>query len=112
MRVLVVENDDEVRATVCRMLQTAGIEIAIAVSAQSARDHLAAGNCDVVLSALLLRGKESGLEVADEARRRNIRCIIMSGSADRKAEIEAKGVRFLAKPFSLATLLAAVRPDG
>jgi hypothetical protein len=32
-------------------------------------------------------------------------CIIMSGATERQIEIEARGLRFLAKPFRLSNLL-------
>lgn len=55
----------------------------------------------------------TGLAVAAEAMARGVPCVtIMSGAAEVEAEIAARGLRFLAKPFSMSDLMAALGIPG
>jgi DNA-binding NtrC family response regulator len=108
MRVLIADNDELIRNVLRELLEEADIATGGAESCQSALASMVTDRWDVLLTDLLFPGVRGGLELADEAAVRGIRCIIMSGATDRREEIEAKGLRFLAKPFAAAALLAAL----
>lgn len=61
-----------------------------------------------MLSDLRFPGSGNGFDVAAEAAKRGIPCVIMSGAAHLGAEIEARGIPFLAKPFHLTELRYSV----
>ena len=61
---------------------------------------------------MLLSGWRTGLDLANAAGTQGIRCIIMSGALERRRDVEEHGMHFLAKPFSVADLLAAVSPEA
>ena len=108
MRVLVVDNDDGVLDVVCAILRDCGLEAHAAAHPQEACRLLAAGGWDALLSDFLFPGSITGLAVAAEARARSMLCVIMSGAAEAEAQITAQGLRFLAKPFAVVDLLAAL----
>jgi DNA-binding response OmpR family regulator len=113
MRVLVVESDVLIRGPVCEVLVLAGVETGEAGSCQAALALMAAASWDVLLTDLMFSGALTGLDLADEAAERGIRCVVASGAVNRREEVEARGLSFLAKPFRTAALLAALElaPD-
>ena len=67
--VLLVEDDDEVAALVCEMLDELGYEVTRAASAAAALGALANGRqVDVVFSDIMMPGGMSGVELAREVR--------------------------------------------
>lgn len=108
MRVLVVENDCWVRDLLCELLSDFNIEATGVADSQEAVRLLSTVYWDMILSDLLFPGRITGLDLAAQAAERGVRCIIMSGAVDRGPEIEARGIQFLAKPFGIAELSAAV----
>jgi DNA-binding NtrC family response regulator len=108
MRVLVVDNDVAVLEVVCALLHDCGVEAQGAADPQAACGLLAAGGWDALLSDFLFPGAITGLAVAAEAMAQGMLCVIMSGAAEVEAAVTAQGVRFLAKPFSMADLMTAL----
>ena len=108
MRVLVVDNDDGVLDVVCAILRDCGLEAHAAADPQEACRLLAAGGWDALLSDFLFPGTITGLTVAAEAMAQGVLCVIMSGAAEAEAAVTAQGLRFLAKPFSMANLMTAL----
>jgi signal transduction histidine kinase/CheY-like chemotaxis protein len=102
--VLVVDDDDAVRAFACAALQRAGFATLAAADAASARAVLAArgGPVDVLLADLTLPG-ESGHELAARVRaeRPGVRVLFVSGDAPDDPDV-------LPKPFTAAQLAARV----
>ena len=107
MRVLVVENNPDIRELVQEMAEAVGCA-AEAVSGTEAAAQLASGAWDVLLTDLLLADGTTGLDLAEQAAACGVRTVIMSGALDRKPVVTARGLRFLAKPFLLAQLCAAL----
>jgi CheY-like chemotaxis protein len=68
-RVLVVENDEDNRAVLCAMLETAGASVEARPSAESALAALAGGHFDCVVSDLAMPG-QSGFWLVGMIRRR------------------------------------------
>jgi DNA-binding NtrC family response regulator len=108
MRVLVVEDQTDVRETVSDLLQDIGISVVGAASIQVACALLATEDWDIVLSDMLFPGQQTGLDLAEFAIARDIQIIIMSANGNQRAPVEARGLRFLAKPFRRAALMAAL----
>jgi DNA-binding NtrC family response regulator len=108
MRILVVDNDEAVLDVVCALLRGCGLEVQGAANPREACRLLAVGGWDALLSDFLFPGTIAGVAVAADARTRGVLCVIMSGAAEVEAAVTAQGLRFLAKPFSLTDLLAAL----
>jgi PAS domain S-box-containing protein len=111
--VLVVEDEDELRRSVCKMLQKKGFAVAEAADGtlavewiHSRKDELAA-----LLLDLTLPGKSSR-EVLEEARRAKPGVRVVLTSAYGQENIQAAGLQcdaFLRKPYNVANLLDVLR---
>ena len=115
MIVLLVEDQDEMRATVAQMLQRIGYEVLEACSGEQALERFEERGRD--LSAVLTDGVMpgiDGLEMATELRRRGceVPIVLMSGYFERQrgeATQRGSGIdAFLAKPVGLKELSAVL----
>jgi two-component system cell cycle sensor histidine kinase/response regulator CckA len=112
--VLLVEDEDPVRAFASRALKLRGYEVVEAASAEEAMDFLsdAANQVDVLVSDVVMPGLD-GPSFAVEARRLRpgLRVVFVSGYAEdsfRRTEMHGDFL-FLPKPFSLTELTAKVK---
>jgi len=108
-RVLLVEDDDEVRDTVSVALRAAGFSIRTARTADEALSRLQAGErYDAVFTDVVMPGALSGVELAEEIRRRHPRIgvVVATGYSDRPVRIE--GVRALPKPYDMQQAVDAL----
>ncbi len=108
-RILVVEDDDETREAVAGALRDMGYDAAVCPDARSARTH---SDVDIVVTDIRMPG-ESGLELCAEiaGNRPDLPVILMTAFGDTRAVslgLRAGASDFLAKPFSLSDLGAAV----
>jgi CheY-like chemotaxis protein len=109
MQLLVVDDDDAVRAILCSMLEAHGATVVEAASARRALEHLAAQEFDVVLTDLELPDM-SGESIIDEVRSVSggrTPVAVISG-ADARAltnAIEAGAERAFKKPIDGAGLI-------
>jgi two-component system, OmpR family, response regulator len=115
MRVLVVDDDADVRAVLARALERDGHAVATAGSLAEARQALAAGIELLVLDLGLPDG--SGLELCRELRVSENTLPILILTARTQVELRVEGLDagaddYLAKPFALAELRARVRALG
>jgi two-component system phosphate regulon response regulator OmpR len=113
MRVLIVEDDRQVRETVADYLESQGCEVAHAADGQAMRKALAAQLPEVVLLDVRLPG-EDGLALARWLReQRHDLAIIMVTAADqvidRVVGLEVGADDYIAKPFDLRELLARIK---
>jgi two-component system cell cycle sensor histidine kinase/response regulator CckA len=113
-RVLLVEDQDEVKRVAERTLRDAGYVVLAASSGAEAMDLYRAedGAVDVVFSDLILRD-ESGLDLAESLRSLNpgLPILLTSGCADKDPQwptIEDRGYGFLEKPYEPADLVRTV----
>jgi DNA-binding response OmpR family regulator len=114
--VLVVEDEAAVRALVTRVLSMLGYEVTTACSGDEAHALLAHGDGPfaLLLTDVILPGRLQGDDLAQEVKvlRPEMPVLFMSGYP-RDAIVHAgrldEGVNYLGKPFTPATLAAAVR---
>lgn len=114
-RILLVEDEEAVRATVKRMLSDNGYEVLTAGDAETAFDLFVRerGDIQLVFSDVMLPG-ESGVELVEHLRshKADLAVVLSSGYTDRESDLDIireKEYRFLQKPFSLSDLLETVR---
>ncbi|MEW5800485.1 MAG: PAS domain S-box protein [bacterium] len=114
-RILLVEDEDEVREYTLRMLRENGFCVFEAASAEEALDifEKEKGNIHLVFSDVALPG-QNGLELVEQllSRKPQLRVLLCSGYTDEKSQwplIRERNFRFLKKPFTLNNLLQAVK---
>lgn len=101
-RILVVEDDVEVRAVVCEFLRDKGHKVVAASSAQQARELLAGTTIDLVIADCVMSGEQGG-SLAQHAAALGVPAILTSGDLSRQQSTET-AFPFLAKPFHLREL--------
>jgi two-component system, OmpR family, response regulator MprA len=112
-RLLVVEDDPQVRAMLTRALSYEGFDVETAADAGTAMASIRAAAPDLILLDLLLPD-EDGVEVCRRLRAGGERLPILMVTArdtvsDRIEGLEAGADDYLVKPFSTAELIARVR---
>jgi DNA-binding response OmpR family regulator len=116
-RILVIDDDDLVRAALTDMLRTAGFDVVTASNGRLGIELLDSTPVDAIITDILMPEQE-GLETIREARQRfpEIRILAISGGSTRSGEMQL--LRFaesfgadqtLPKPFTASQLVAAVR---
>lgn len=115
IRLLVVEDDENVRAALAGLLGAAGAEVASAPDAEVAVSHLArAGGVDVVLTGLRLPGP-SGIWLADwcVGNLPGLPVVLISAFLPASGTILPESVRhFVRRPFQPDALLGIVARAG
>lgn len=110
--VLLVEDDDEVAALVCEMLDQLGYAVTRVASAAAALGALADGRgVDVMFSDIMMPGGMNGVELAREVRSRKpgLPVLLTSGYAGAaRAQAEAEGMPILAKPYGIDELASSL----
>jgi DNA-binding response OmpR family regulator len=111
--VMVVDDEERIRALVGRSLSAAGHQVVTASDGRSALDRLASGGIDLVLLDLLMP-HGNGLSVLSSLGQRQDETpvIVLSAVTDVAARVQALergAVDVVAKPFSLVELLARTR---
>jgi PAS domain S-box-containing protein len=114
-RILVVEDDEQVRIIVVKQLTGLGYAVTAAANGAEALAILGTGQSfDLLLTDVIMPGLFNGKALADEAKRRNpiLRILFMSGysqDAISTLGILNEGIALISKPFSRADLARAVR---
>jgi two-component system cell cycle sensor histidine kinase/response regulator CckA len=112
--ILVVEDDDQVRGIVCRILRLHGYRVLEAGGGEQALELAGRepGEIDLLLSDVVMPGM-SGVELADHLRRAQpgVRVLHMSGYTSGIAGPDPRATlpELIEKPFTAAELLARVR---
>jgi DNA-binding response OmpR family regulator len=112
-RLLVIDDDNLVRAPLIDMLQTAGFEVVAASNGRLGLELLDTTPVDAVITDILMPEQE-GLETIREARQRfpDIRILAISGGGETQLLRFAESFgadQTLSKPFTGSQLVAAVR---
>lgn len=112
VRVLVVDDETEIRDMLLIRLRMEGYDCTEAGSAEAALQHLGERPCDVVVSDLRMGGR-SGLALLEEVRRSHpgTAVILATGENDVRVAIEAMkqgAADYLLKPFQFELVIAGV----
>jgi CheY-like chemotaxis protein len=108
-KVLVVEDDDQVAATVCAMFEELGHKPRRVSSADEALALLQAPSTfDLIFSDIVMPGGRSGIDLAREVERRGlgVPLLLTTGYSGRE-DVEA-GRPVLRKPYEIKDLQAAI----
>jgi len=112
MRVLLVEDHEEMRASSHDMLQSLGHDVQTASNAEEALLRLAENDhgFDLLISDVMMPGL-SGTEMLEQIRQggRQLPCLFISGYTDSvilHQSLDQEGVDFLQKPFALGSLVS------
>ena len=113
VRVLVVEDDDEIAAVLARMLRSEGLEARVSVDGHSAIGEAATFKPDAILIDLGLPGID-GVEVIRRLRAGGESTPIIAVTARDASESRVEGLDagaddYVVKPFDRAELLARIR---
>lgn len=111
-RILVVDDDPDVRQMMTQFLHQNGATALPAVTEAEVREHLHDGRVDLILLDVML-GDENGLEICNRLRREHEVPIIMvsalSADHQRMEGYEVGADDYIAKPFNPDLLLARVK---
>lgn len=102
--ILVVEDDNSVRALLGDVLDHAGYEFTLAAGGAEMRAALARSDFDVAIIDISLRDGDDGFTLAEVASDKGCGVILTTGDPDRRIRLEASGRRYLAKPFRMQDL--------
>jgi CheY-like chemotaxis protein len=122
-RILLIDDDDLVRRTLCQILRRNGHTVVEASNGKEGLDRFKGANADLVITDIVMPGKE-GTEVLIELRKKHpsVKVIAISGGGRQggadylKVARHLGAAKVLAKPFSGDDLLSAINevlpPDG
>ena len=110
-RILLVDDNDEVRTVTAAFLEDAGFRVEQANSAQAGLELLERSDVDILVSDLIMPGGMDGLAFANEARRRWpwLPVILVSGYSTSAARATELGYTLYTKPFAMAELAQGIR---
>lgn len=113
MRILIVEDEERIRAFLARAFEAEGFAVDVAQDGEQGLERALASHYDLVVLDLLLPGRD-GLDALQELHRRqsDLPVVILSARGDLATKLrgfELGAVDYVAKPFSLDELLARAR---
>jgi len=106
--ILLLEDDHRVAEALLLILEEEGYYVSFAMRVADAQNVLERTKVDLLVADILLPDGTS-FELVDEAKRRGVPHLLMTGSPQHMAQLEANGEFHLSKPFRLANLLSEVR---
>jgi signal transduction histidine kinase/CheY-like chemotaxis protein len=111
VRVVLVDDNDEVRTVTASFLEDAGFRVEQANGADAGLDVLARGGADILVTDLIMPGGMDGLAFANEARRRwpELPVILVSGYSTSAARATELGYTLYMKPYDMADLVRGIR---
>ncbi len=112
-RVLVVDDEDSIRALVCQILQMEGFEVDSAYDGQNGLDKNDAFRPDVMVLDLMMPVLD-GWGVLDRLKGKipPPAVVVLSARPDRNRALQAGAVDCLGKPFNFRELVSACRHAG
>jgi DNA-binding response OmpR family regulator len=114
MRILVVEDDARLAATIRRGLEEDGLSVDVVNNGATAVEFARTTPFDVILLDVMLPGAVDGFEACAELRRARVETpvLMLTGRdavADRVRGLEVGADDYLTKPFAFSELLARIR---
>jgi two-component system phosphate regulon response regulator OmpR len=108
-KVLIIEDDGDVRAVFGRILKHEGYRFTLVGSVAAARRALQSeSDIDVVIIDVVLPGGGDGLSLATEIASQGYGVILVTGHHDHYERVEKSGHGYIFKPFRLPSLLALI----
>ncbi|WP_165488700.1 MULTISPECIES: response regulator [Dyella] len=102
-RLLLVEDDPQVAMVVDEVLSELGLEVLVNQSFQNAQEELDAGDIDVAVLDMFLRG-ESALPIARKLHGMKVPFLVLTGGDPTPILREFPDVTVMSKPFQVAEL--------
>lgn len=110
MRILVVDDEDDARYLLARLLRGEGYVVDACVDAATALVHLEAGSYDVLITDESMPGMSGGELVSAALQLQSgLRCIVVSGQPEPVSSVHGK-TAWISKPVDIEALLALVGP--
>jgi CheY-like chemotaxis protein len=106
-RILLLEDDRGVVDLLSALLEDEGYYISSTASVADATQILQKTKVDLLIADIVL-SDSTAFAVIDEAKRRNIAYLLMTGSRPYMAQLEANGELHLTKPFKLKDFTSQV----
>lgn len=111
-RILLIDDDESVRSTLLRMLESLGHEATGVDNGSRGLELFDEGDFDLVITDIVMPGL-SGIEMADVLKERlpSQRFLFISGYSSKEfgATLDAPPEPFLSKPFTIQELAEAVK---
>jgi signal transduction histidine kinase len=106
-RILLVDDDDLVRAALTRMLAEHGFSVAAAATPNAALEQISASEFDLAIVDVALGPNVSGAELARDliVHAPHMKILLISGYTQEKLDAETRTISFLQKPFTHQALL-------
>jgi DNA-binding response OmpR family regulator len=105
--ILLLEDDAGVVDLLTTLLEEAGYYVSSTAQVSDAKAILARTKVDLLIADIALPGG-TAFPAIDEAKERNVVYLLMTGSIQHMAQLEANGEFHLAKPFKLKDFTAEV----
>ena len=105
--ILLLEDDQAIVDVLSTLLEDEGYYVSSTAMAGAAKEVLERITVDLLIADIVLPDG-TAFAAIDEARKRNIACLLMTGSWPHMAELESNGEFHLAKPFRLRDFIAHV----
>ena len=105
--ILLLEDDQAVVDVLSALLEDEGYYVSSMTLAGTAKEILERITVDLLIADIVLPDG-TAFAAIDEAKRRNVACLLMTGSWPHMAELEANGEFHLTKPFRLREFIAHV----
>ena len=114
IRILLVDDDEVVRYSLCEVLEQNGFEVTTAANVPEALNRINATLFDVLLTDLHMPGAGDGLTVVSAMRHSNPKAVTMVLSAFPEMEAAARAIlqqtdQILVKPMEVTALVDAVK---
>ena len=107
-KVLIVENDDDVRDLLGDIFEDDGFRLSMVKTAAEMREALDNDDYDIAVIDLTQPGREDGFALAQLARAQGCGAILVTGDHRNLERLQASGQHFLLKPFRVQELIDIV----
>ena len=113
-RLLLVDDNDEVRGVIADYLRENGFIVMEAASGDAARAVIEESPFDILVTDLIMPGALDGVGLAREAQRLRptLKMVLISGYNESAVAARSLGLTILRKPFKLGELTDAIRDAG